>query len=122
LTKVQSLGNGHTRVTGTFQSAPNTTFVLDFYASATEDPSGHGQGQTYLGSVTVTTDANGYLVSSPDGSAIIINPGTPNATFIASGLAAMPAGEDVLSATATNLMTGDTSEFSNDVLVHRGRG
>jgi hypothetical protein len=122
LTHARSLPNGHTLVKGRlFHFAPNTTFVLDFYASAMADPSDHGQGQTYLGSVEVTTDANGYLVSSPDGSAVITNPGTPNATFTATGLAAVPAGQLVLSATATNLETGDTSEFSADVLVRTRR-
>ncbi len=122
LTRARSLPNDHTLVSGRFHSAPNTTFVLDFYASATADPSGHGQGQTYLGSITVTTDANGYLASSPDGSAVISNPDTPNATFTATGLTAVPAGEDVLSATATNMSTGDTSEFSADRIVRGRRG
>jgi hypothetical protein len=88
-----------TVVTGTFSEAaePNTTLTLDFYANPVADPSGYGQGQTYLGSTTVTTDASG------------------NASFTASGLAALPPGWDYLSATATNLATGDTSEFSQDL-------
>jgi hypothetical protein len=79
-------------VRGKLHSAPNTTFTLDFYASATADPSGFGEGQRYLGSVVVTTDANG------------------NAQFQVV-LSAATTGGEVISATATD-PTGDTSEFS----------
>jgi hypothetical protein len=81
-----------TQVTGTLNGRPNTTYTLDFYASATADPSGYGQGQRYLDSVTVTTDAFG------------------NAVFDVTLLAATNPGE-VLSATSTD-PDGNTSEFS----------
>src|SRR5262249_6333815 len=45
-----------TTVTGTLNSVPNTTFRIEFFANAAADPSGHGQGQTYLGFANVTTD------------------------------------------------------------------
>jgi parallel beta-helix repeat protein len=48
-----------TIVNGTFNGAANTTFTLDFYSSPAPDPSGYGQGQAYLGSLTVTTDSAG---------------------------------------------------------------
>src|SRR5207302_10875810 len=64
----------------------------------------------------VATDANRYLVSSPDGSAVITNPGTAGASFTAALGSALPRGY-FLSATATNLSTGDTSEFSKDRVV-----
>jgi parallel beta-helix repeat protein len=40
-----------TFVSGTFSEAaePNQSLSLDFYANSTEDPSGFGQGQVYLG-------------------------------------------------------------------------
>ncbi len=113
LTGVSSSGSG-TTITGTLQSAANTTFRIEFFANPALDPSGYGQGQTYLGAATVNTDANGYLASSPDGSAVITNPDTANATFTATALAPVPAGQVVLSATATHLATGDTSQFSHD--------
>ena len=87
--------DGNTYVIGTLNSAPSTTFTLQFFANATPDPSGYGQGQTLIGTTTVTTDANG------------------NASFIASFPGVIPAGE-AISATATD-PTGDTSEFAQDV-------
>jgi len=42
---------------GTFNSTPNTTYTIEFFSSPSADPSGYGQGQTYLGSTAVTTDA-----------------------------------------------------------------
>jgi hypothetical protein len=81
-----------TRVAGTFAGAANVTITLDFYANAALDPSGHGEGQRYLGSATVTTDATG------------------RADFDVTLAAATAAGEFV-TATATDA-AGNTSEFS----------
>jgi CSLREA domain-containing protein len=86
-----------TRVTGTLNSLPNTTYTVSFYANPAADPSGYGQGQFYLGSVLVHTDASG------------------NASFTLILPAATTAGE-VLSATATD-PNGDTSEFSQDLAL-----
>src|SRR5205814_1988280 len=61
-------------------------------ASAAADPSGFGEGQRYLGSAAVTTDASG------------------NASFNLTLAAATTAGE-VVSATATDA-AGNTSEFA----------
>jgi hypothetical protein len=83
-----------TSVAGTLNSAPNTTFTLDFYANAAADPSGFGQGQRWLGSATVTTDGSGI------------------ANFGVGGLAASVPGEWI-SATATG--PSGTSEFGHDV-------
>ncbi|MFQ3679189.1 MAG: right-handed parallel beta-helix repeat-containing protein [Pseudanabaenaceae cyanobacterium] len=81
-----------TTINGTFNSLPNTTFRLEFFASTLADPTGHGEGQTFLVAQNVTTDASG------------------NATF------AVPftpvVGQPFIAATATNVATGDTSEFS----------
>ncbi len=89
--------DGNTYVIGTLNSAPSTTFTLQFFADATPDPSGHGQGQTLIGTTTVTTDANG------------------NTSFVASFSGVVPAGQAV-SATASD-PSGDTSEFAQDVTV-----
>jgi hypothetical protein len=49
-----SLRNGHTLVKGKLHSIPNTTFTLDFYASATANPSGFGEGQRHLGAIVMS--------------------------------------------------------------------
>jgi hypothetical protein len=98
LQSASAFGSG-TTVTGSLNSEPNTTFRLEFFSNAATDSTGYGQGQTYIGFANVTTDASG------------------NASFTASGLATVPAGQGYISATATNLTTGDTSEFSADVLA-----
>ncbi|HKO36534.1 MAG TPA: Calx-beta domain-containing protein [Pyrinomonadaceae bacterium] len=46
-------------IAGTLNSAVNQTFTIDVYANPTCDTSGNGEGKTYLGSTTTTTDANG---------------------------------------------------------------
>src|SRR6185503_8565663 len=75
-----------------FFSTPGQDYVLDFYSNQAPSPSGYGQGETYLGSVSLAN-----LASAPT----VINWRIPH--FVA-GL--------VYSATATNVTTGDTSEFS----------
>ncbi len=76
-------------------------FTLQFFANPTADPSGYGQGQTLLGTTTVTTDANG------DASFQVVFP-----VPIAAG--------DAVSATATD-SSGDTSEFAHDADGRRRR-
>ena len=48
-----------TIVNGTLSSTPNTTFRIEFFANSFKDPTGFGEGEVYLGSINVTTDANG---------------------------------------------------------------
>ena len=85
---------GQTTITGTLNSTPNTTFVLDFYANAVCDSSGNGEGAKpfALNPAPVTTDANG------------------NANFNIILAKTLPAGR-IITATATD-PTGSTSEFS----------
>ena len=91
LTTVASSG-GSTTIAGTLTGQPGTSYVLQFFSSAT---GGGGAGQTLLnGSGTVvTTDSSGQAV---------INVTLPVSV----------AADQFLSATATNLATGDTSAFS----------
>jgi hypothetical protein len=57
LTSATTDGTG-TTVTGTLTSTPNATFTLEFFANDLNDPS--GSGERFLGSVVVTTDADGH--------------------------------------------------------------
>ena len=89
-------GGTGSNVQGSLASLDNTTFLIQFFSSPFADPSGIGQGETFLGSTIVTTSAGG---------AATIN------FNLASGLAV----GTWLTATATNQSTGDTSPFSNAV-------
>jgi hypothetical protein len=46
-------------IAGSLKSLPNTAFGINFFANAVADPSGFGQGQTFIGTTTVTTDSKG---------------------------------------------------------------
>lgn len=89
--------SGNTVVSGNLNSTPNTQFRIEFYTNTTPDPSGNGEGETFLSAQTVTTDGSGNVNIS--------------AAFPTSQI---PAGRTVC-ATATNLATGDTSEFSANI-------
>lgn len=81
-------------ITGTLSSAPNSTYYIDFFTSQIWDPTHYGEGQKYLGSITVTTDATG------------------NASFTATE-SGVPSGFDYFASTATD-SSGNTSEFDYD--------
>ena len=80
-----------TDVSGTLNSRPNLIYAVDLFANVTADPSGFGEGQQFLGTTNVTTDASG------------------NAAF--SLTLPVPAVGKFLTATATD-PDGNTSEFS----------
>ena len=46
-------------VQGTLNSIPNTTFRIEFFGNTTCDASGNGEGTTFLGATSVTTDSTG---------------------------------------------------------------
>ncbi len=48
-----------TGIMGTLNSTPNTDFFIEFFRNASCDSSGYGEGENYLSSLGVTTDANG---------------------------------------------------------------
>jgi hypothetical protein len=81
-----------TRVTGTVRGPVNTAFVIQFYSSSACDVSGFGEGHTYEGRATGTTDATGA------------------GTFSVLLAATLPPGR-VVTATATE--SHATSVFSN---------
>lgn len=84
---------GAVTISGTLNSKASSTFRIEFFSNATGDPSGHGEGQTFIGFMNVTTD------------------GTGNAGFTSPALP-FPAGQTVFSATATS-STNNTSEYSS---------
>ncbi len=53
-----SSSSGSTTIEGTFNSTPNSTLTLEFFANIACDPSGFGQGRASIGSTVVTTDGS----------------------------------------------------------------
>lgn len=90
--------SGSTTVTGTLTgAAPSGIYTIDFYANSSCDPSGFGEGETYLGDLpNKGADASGNL------------------TFSATELEELPDGQGVITATATEVLPGleQVSEFS----------
>ncbi len=89
-------GSGSTVIRGSLDSLPSTTFTIEFFSNTDIDPSGYGQGRTFIGSTSVTTDSSGHAVFV-----------YTTATLVATG--------QFVSATATD-PSGNTSEFAHDVL------
>ena len=89
----RDLSAGTAIVRGTLNSTASTQFRVDIYLAAV-DASGHGEGQVLLASGTVTTDSGGDKTF----------------TFTINSLAV----GQVVTATATALTTGNTSEFSRE--------
>jgi titin len=85
-------------VAGTLHSAASTSFSIHVYGSDHCDPSGHGEGQAYLGTFTTTTNAS------------------HNATFNQN--LTIPQPYLYVTATATD-PAGNTSEFSRCLVAVR---
>ncbi|HKG14395.1 MAG TPA: FG-GAP-like repeat-containing protein, partial [Pyrinomonadaceae bacterium] len=93
-----TVSGGATHITGTLNSTANTTFRIEFFTGDC-DTSGFGEGANLISSSDLATDAAGNV--------------TIDVTFSPSDVAV----GDSITATATNLATGDTSEFSRCVPV-----
>jgi hypothetical protein len=86
-----TITTSNTTVQGTLNTRSNSMYFIDVFANSVCDNSGNGEGQQYLGSTTVTTDAAG------NGAFNITLPAVAVGRF--------------LTATATDT-NGNTSEFS----------
>jgi hypothetical protein len=88
------------QVKGDLNSKPNTTYRLEFFASSEVDASGNGEGEHPLGTKLVSTNASGlannFVTHLSDEN---VNAG------------------DYITATATDVETGRTSEFSVPVSI-----
>ncbi|MFK7732564.1 MAG: beta strand repeat-containing protein, partial [Pseudomonadales bacterium] len=94
-------GVGSINVSGSLNSNALTSYRIEFFSNPTADASEHGEGQTYLGSVNVSTDASGDT-----------NFDTTISTTVAVGSSISA------TATATSFPTlGDTSEFAENVIA-----
>ena len=95
-----SLSGGNVTVSGTLNSAASTTFRVEIFSNSACDSFGFGEGATFLGAFDVSTDGGGNASFGPTAFAI-------------------PAGEPVITATATD-PAGHTSEFSSCVTATGG--
>jgi hypothetical protein len=96
ITSASSAGDS-TTIEGTLDSTPNTTFTIEFFSNAACDLSGFGEGETFIGSSTVTTD------------------GSCQASFAVTLPIAIPSGS-FITATTTD-PNGNTSEFAQCSVV-----
>ena len=95
---VTSATSGSSTIEGTLNSTASATFRLEFFSNSECDPSGHGEGETFLGSTMVTTDGSGDV-----GFAVTLDATVPLGHFI--------------TATATD-PDNNTSEFSLCIQVN----
>jgi hypothetical protein len=80
-------------VKGTLQGNPNTLYRFELFRNDMPDPSGEGEGEVFLTDSVTLSDASGSVVFE------LAVPGT--------------FGNYYYTTTATNLVTGNSSEFSN---------
>jgi len=87
-----SLAGGNVTISGMLNSTANTTFRIEFFSNVTAHPSLNGEGRTFIGFASVTTDASCKGSFGP-----LVFP--------------VPPGQIIFSATATD-PANNTSEFS----------
>ena len=92
-----TVNDGSVNIEGSLNSISNVTFILEFFSNPACDPSGHGEGERFVGSTIVSTNING------------------NINFTAN-FPAMDLAGDWITATATD-STNNTSEFSKCALL-----
>ncbi len=95
-----TIGAGNFTINGYLQADTNQSYTLEFFQNTLPDSSGSGEGETYIGSLNVITNAAGFISYQ-----FPVN-GTPGSYYFTS--------------TAINDSTGNTSIFSNDVDITTG--
>ena len=100
IAQVSQLSSTSTLIQGSFNSAPNQSFVLEFFSNRACDQIGFGEGRDFLGSTAVNTNASG------------------NANFAVTFAVGVDANTAV-TATATDA-NNNTSEFSKCQSVNGG--
>ena len=106
-----AVASGAINIVGSLTSLPGTAYTIEFFANSSCDPSGFGQGRTFLGSLNVTTDTSSNCLAT-----FGINPNTGQADLsLAMGTQdsnlnpGLPA---IYVATVTNLGAGAASAVS----------
>jgi hypothetical protein len=97
ITNSECLDGATTTIEGQFTGTPFSTYRLEFFLNDTPNPSGYGEGQTFIGALQATLDASG-----------VTNFSTPFPVTAVS--------TQYVTATATDA-SGDTSEFCSALRV-----
>ncbi len=100
LTSATTDGATSITISGTINTSAFTDIDIDFYYSLSQDPTGHGEGQFYLGSTSVTTSAFGNAAFTN-----VTLPGTVPAGAFVTATATVAAGPEA----------GNTSEFASNI-------
>jgi CSLREA domain-containing protein len=100
LTSAELTTFGQLTVKGSLNGTANGTFRVELFANIGTDPSGFGEGQTFVNAANIPTDSGGNVLFNI---IVAFAPGVSSHQFI--------------TATATDLVAGDTSEFSASVVV-----
>jgi CSLREA domain-containing protein len=91
-----TVDGGVLTATGSLNSTPSRNFRIEIFANMSADPSGHGEGQVFVSSTNIGTDANGDAQ-------ILMHGSVTSRQFI--------------TALATDTVTNSTSEFSAAIQV-----
>ena len=100
----RSNSTGRTTISGRLNSNPAQDFLIQCFLTGEANASDHGEGSRLLDTEFVSTDADGKVGFTCD---------SPRSL-----LSQLPG--QTVSATATNVLTADTSEFSKNVSVTTG--
>jgi CSLREA domain-containing protein len=95
---ISAISQFNSQFRASLNSAPGTSYRVDFFTNAACDPSGFGEGHRLVKHVSITTDINGFGLAIAD---------FPSTYFDT---------ENYVTATATD-PNGNTSEFSNCIQV-----
>ncbi len=95
-----------TNIQGTYTGQSNSTYLIQFFSNTTADPSNNYEGQTWIGSTTLKTNASGRVIGNPTGTFSV-----DLDTVVAAG-SWITATVTFLSPPGSGMTGGDTSEFT----------
>lgn len=107
----------NTLVQGRFTAASNATYMIEFFSNRTGDPSGFGQGETFIASTTITTEAAGTSHFSTVVSDVVTTGTVITATATAIEGSTQDGPGPFLTFDASPTFDESTSEFSRWLVV-----
>ena len=94
-------------ITTSLVALANSQYRIEFFSSPAADPSGSGEGRTFLGSVNVFTDSAGFTGQFP----FSVTPSSGERVYTATATEIGSSGLQSVPTAATSML--NTSEFSN---------